>query len=70
MKNSETCRPAFATGTPAAGNAPASEHACLVLARSAIDGLEDVAAARVLNEAELDQALSAIAGRGDGGNEI
>lgn len=36
-----------------------AEHAGLVLVQGAIDGLEDLAAGRVLNEAELDRALAA-----------
>lgn len=35
-----------------------AEHASLVLLHGALEGLEDVAAGRVLDEAELDQALS------------
>jgi len=35
------------------------EHAGLVLAQGAIEGLEDLAAGRVLDEADLDRALSA-----------
>ena len=34
-----------------------AEHAGLVLAQAALDGLDDLAAGRVLDEAELDQAL-------------
>lgn len=36
-----------------------AEHAGLVLVQGALEGLEDLAAGRVLNEAELDQAISA-----------
>jgi PHD/YefM family antitoxin component YafN of YafNO toxin-antitoxin module len=36
-----------------------AEHAGLVLVQGAIEGLEDFAAGRVLNEAALDRALSA-----------
>ena len=36
-----------------------AEHAGLVLLQGALEGLEDLAAGRVLDEAELDQALSA-----------
>jgi hypothetical protein len=36
-----------------------AEHAGLVLVQGALDGLEDLAAGRVLDEAELDRALSA-----------
>ncbi|AOS79813.1 MULTISPECIES: type II toxin-antitoxin system Phd/YefM family antitoxin [Hydrogenophaga] len=35
-----------------------AEHAGLVLAQSALQGLEDLAAGRVLDESELDRALS------------
>ena len=35
-----------------------AEHAGLVLVQSALEGLEDLAAGRVLSEAELDRALS------------
>lgn len=35
-----------------------AEHAGLVLAHAAIEGLEDAAAGRVLDEAELDRALA------------
>lgn len=34
------------------------EHAGLVLVQSALEGLEDVAAGRVLDEAELDRTLA------------
>lgn len=34
-----------------------AEYAALVLAQDAIDALEDLAAGRVLDEAELDRAL-------------
>jgi PHD/YefM family antitoxin component YafN of YafNO toxin-antitoxin module len=36
-----------------------AEHAGLVLVQAALEGLEDVAAGRVLDEAELDRALAA-----------
>ena len=36
-----------------------SEHAGLVLVQAALDGLEDLAASRVLDESEFDRALSA-----------
>lgn len=36
-----------------------AEHAGLVLVQGALEGLEDLAAGRVLNEAELDQAICA-----------
>lgn len=36
-----------------------AEHAGLVLVQAALEGLEDLAAGRVLGEAELDRALSA-----------
>jgi PHD/YefM family antitoxin component YafN of YafNO toxin-antitoxin module len=36
-----------------------AEHAGLVLVQAALEGLEDLAAGRVLDEAELDRALSA-----------
>ena len=36
-----------------------AEHAGLVLVQSALHGLEDLAAGRVLDESELDRALSA-----------
>lgn len=35
-----------------------AEHAGLVLVQGALEGLEDLAAGRVLNEAELDRTLS------------
>jgi PHD/YefM family antitoxin component YafN of YafNO toxin-antitoxin module len=35
-----------------------AEHAGLVLAQAAIEGLEDLAAGRLMDEAELDRALS------------
>jgi PHD/YefM family antitoxin component YafN of YafNO toxin-antitoxin module len=35
-----------------------AEHAGLVLAQAALEGLEDLAAGRVLDEAELDAALA------------
>ncbi|MBA5689405.1 type II toxin-antitoxin system Phd/YefM family antitoxin [Rugamonas apoptosis] len=35
-----------------------AEHAGLVLVQGALEGLEDLAAGRVLDEAELDQILS------------
>jgi len=35
-----------------------AEHAGLVLAQGALEGLEDLAAGRVMDEAELDRALS------------
>lgn len=35
-----------------------AEHAGLVLARGAVEGLEDLAAGRVLDEGELDRLLS------------
>lgn len=38
---------------------PETEHAGLVLVQGAIEGLEDLAAGRVLHKAELDRALSA-----------
>jgi predicted transcriptional regulator len=34
-----------------------AEHERLMLVQAALEGLEDVAAGRVLDEAELDQAL-------------
>lgn len=37
-----------------------AEHAGLVLVQGALEGLEDVAAGRVLDEAELDRALSTL----------
>ena len=36
-----------------------AEHAGLVLVQAALEGLEDVAAGEVLDEAELDRALAA-----------
>lgn len=36
-----------------------AEHAGLVLAQGALEGLEDLAAGRVLSEEDLDQALAA-----------
>jgi len=36
-----------------------SEHAGLVLVQGALEGLEDLAAGRVVDEAELDRVLSA-----------
>lgn len=36
-----------------------AEHAGLVLVQGALEGLEDLAAGRLLNEAELGQAISA-----------
>ena len=36
-----------------------AEHAGLVLVHAALEGLEDLATGHVLNEAELDRALSA-----------
>lgn len=36
-----------------------TEHAGLVLVQGALEGLEDLAAGRVLDEAELDRALAA-----------
>ncbi|MFN3415558.1 MAG: hypothetical protein ACK4ZD_04505 [Caldimonas sp.] len=36
-----------------------AEHAGLVLVQAALEGLEDLAAGRVLDEAALDQALAA-----------
>lgn len=36
-----------------------AEHAGLVLVQSALQGLEDLAAGRVMDESELDRALSA-----------
>lgn len=36
-----------------------AEHAGLVLVQGALEGLEDLAACRILSEAELDQALTA-----------
>lgn len=35
-----------------------AEHAGLVLAQGALEGLEDLAAGRILSEQELDQALA------------
>jgi PHD/YefM family antitoxin component YafN of YafNO toxin-antitoxin module len=35
-----------------------AEHAGLVLAQGALEGLEDLAAGRILSEEELDQALA------------
>ncbi|TWO71135.1 type II toxin-antitoxin system Phd/YefM family antitoxin [Caenimonas sedimenti] len=35
-----------------------AEHAGLVLVQGALEGLEDIAAGRVLNEAELDRAVA------------
>ncbi len=35
-----------------------AEHAALVLAAAALDGLADVAAGHLLNDCELDQALA------------
>lgn len=40
-----------------------AEHAGLVLAQAAVEGLEDVAAGRLLTETELDQLLSSGAKR-------
>ena len=40
-----------------------AEHAGLVLVQGALEGLEDLAAGRVLDEAELDRALSAAPAR-------
>jgi PHD/YefM family antitoxin component YafN of YafNO toxin-antitoxin module len=37
-----------------------AEHAGLILVQAALEGLEDLAAGRVLDEAELDRALSAV----------
>ena len=39
------------------------EHAGWVLVQGALEGLEDLAAGRVLDEAELDRALSAVPAR-------
>lgn len=36
-----------------------AEHAGLVLVQGALEGLEDLAAGRILSEAELDQVLAA-----------
>lgn len=36
-----------------------AEHAGLILAQGAVDGLEDITAGRVVDEAALDRALSA-----------
>lgn len=36
-----------------------AEHAGLVLVQGALEGLEDLAAGRILSETELDQALAA-----------
>jgi len=40
-----------------------AEHAGLVLVQGAIDGLEDVAVGRVLDEGELDKALADVPAR-------
>lgn len=40
-----------------------AEHAGLVLVQGALNGLEDLAAGRVLNEAKLDRTLSAAPAR-------
>ena len=40
-----------------------AEHTGLVLVQGALDGLEDLAAGRVLDEAALDRALSAAPAR-------
>jgi PHD/YefM family antitoxin component YafN of YafNO toxin-antitoxin module len=37
-----------------------AEHAGLVLVQGALAGLEDLAAGRILSEAEMDQALAAV----------
>jgi hypothetical protein len=39
------------------------EQAVVYLAQSALDGLEDLAAGRILNEAEFDEALSVTTAR-------
>lgn len=39
-----------------------AEHAGLVLVQGALEGLEDIAAGRVLSETELDRALAAAPG--------
>jgi hypothetical protein len=46
-------------GELANDHAPDVEQAALMLVQSALEGLEDLAADRVLDEAELDRALSA-----------
>lgn len=49
---------------------PLGEQTELVLAQAALEGLEDLAAGRLLNEAELDQLLSVLSNRARKGKQI